>query len=617
MAYLVAVDTEITTFLGGVAPFDTLDADELSAVAAAGEAVHYADGDRILVQGTEASRWAWVIRSGAVELTDEGRVIDQLGAGEMFGHRSMITGDPVSLTVAACGDTLVYRFPDDVVRPVLARPAALRHLIMSVSGRYELRAREGVSDAEPSRRAVGEIVHGEPVVCAPETLVGDAARRMTEAGSSAALVDLGEEFGIVTDSDLRTRVLGAGLGPEVRLADVMTAPVRTVDADRPGADALVDLLDSGHHHLPVVDSRHTVVGVLTDSDLISSVARSPFQLRASIMGAADVAELRKAYGLLPGAVIALHEARVPAHAISGVITSAHDALTRRVIDLTIEEMEPPPAALTWFCLGSFARREAFPDSDQDNALAWDGPVGDAEQAAWMAEFATRVVGSIEAAGIPACSKGAIASKGLFARPLADWQRVAGSWLDDPDQEKALILVSLVVDGRAVWGEDAAAAPLRATFSKAKDRPRLLRLLDSFALSHKPPLGFRGSIVVEHDGEHRGMLDIKQSGLLPIVDLARSAAMAAGVSAASTDARLRAAEAGGVIPADDVAILSDAFELMTNLRMQHQVGQLRNGDAPDCYIDPDSLTPLVRTYLKEAFQAVSRVQKNVSNSMRSP
>jgi CBS domain-containing protein len=608
---------DITAFLSGVAPFDQLGPDELGELAAAAEVVEYQDAARILVQGTEASRWAWVVRSGAVELSDQGRVIDQLGPGEMFGQRSMITGDPVSLTVAASGDAVVIRLPGDAVRPVLARPAALRHLILSVSGRYELRAQEGITDAEPSRRPAGELVRGKPVVCDPDTPVGEAARRMTEAGSSAALVDLGGDFGIVTDSDLRTRVLGAGLGAEVPLADVMTAPVRTVDADRPGAEALVDLLESGMHHLPVVDSRHTVLGILTDSDLLAPVARSPFQLRASIASAADGAELGEAFGRLPRAVIALADARVPSQAISGVIASAHDALTRRVIELTIADMSSPPAAFTWFSLGSFARREAFPDSDQDNAIAWDGPVGDAEHAAWMADFASRVVGGIEAAGIPACDKGAIASKGLFARPVEDWERIARSWLDDPDQEKALILVSLVIDGRAVWGEGVAAGRLRATFSSARDRPRLLRLLDTFALSHKPPLGFRGGIVVQHDGEHQGTLDIKQSGLLPIVDLARSAAMAAGVAAASTPTRLRAAEASGVIPADDVAILTDAFDLVTGLRMQHQVQQLRRGVAPDCHIDPDSLTPLVRTYLKEAFQAVGRVQKSVSNAMRSP
>src|SRR5215831_16173922 len=171
-------DGNITAFLSGVAPFDQLGPDELGALAAAAEVVEFPDAARILVQGTEASRWAWVVRSGAVELSDQGRVIDQLGPGEMFGQRSMITGDPVSLTVAASGDAVVCRLPDEAVRPVLARPAALRHLILSVGGRYELRAREGISNAEPSRRPVGEIVRAEPVVCTPDTQVGDAARQM-------------------------------------------------------------------------------------------------------------------------------------------------------------------------------------------------------------------------------------------------------------------------------------------------------------------------------------------------------------------------------------------------------------------------------------------------------
>ena len=122
-------------------------------------------------------------------------------------------------------------------------------------------------------------------------------------------------------------------------------------------------------------------------------------------------------------------------------------------------------------------------------------------------------------------------------------------------------------------------------------------------------------MVEHDGEHRGTLNIKKGGLLPIVGLARSAALAAGVTGASTPARLTAAGAAGTIPAEEVAILRDAFDLMTDLRMQHQIRQLRVGKRPDNYLDPADLNPLVRTYLKDAFQAVSRVQKNLSATMK--
>jgi len=158
--------------------------------------------------------------------------------------------------------------------------------------------------------------------------------------------------------------------------------------------------------------------------------------------------------------------------------------------------------------------------------------------------------------------------------------------------------------------------MRAAFAEAQNRPRLLRLLEAFALADRPPTGFLRDIIVERNGEHRGTLDIKKGGLLPIVDLARSAAMAAGVAAASTPARLDAAEAAGTIPASDVAVLRDAFELVTDLRMQHQVQQLRRGEPPDNRIDPTQLTQLVRTYLKDAFRAVSRVQKGIATSMQS-
>ena len=128
--------------------------------------------------------------------------------------------------------------------------------------------------------------------------------------------------------------------------------------------------------------------------------------------------------------------------------------------------------------------------------------------------------------------------GSFARssPGSAWSR---SWIDDPTQEKALILVSVLVDSRPVWGIHTG-TPVADSFRLAPSNPALLRLLARFALSHRPPTGFFRGLVVESTGEHRGRLDLKQGGMLPIVDLARWAGIAAGVTSASTSERLRAA-----------------------------------------------------------------------------
>jgi CBS domain-containing protein len=88
-------------------------------------------------------------------------------------------------------------------------------------------------------------------------------------------------------------------------------------------------------------------------------------------------------------------------------------------------------------------------------------------------------------------------------------------------------------------------------------------------------------------------------------------MAAGVTSASTIERLRAAGAAGTLSAADASTLQDAFTLVNELRAEHQVGQLRVGAPPDDHVDPQALSPLMRTQLKEAFRAVSSVQRRLS------
>jgi CBS domain-containing protein len=122
-------------------------------------------------------------------------------------------------------------------------------------------------------------------------------------------------------------------------------------------------------------------------------------------------------------------------------------------------------------------------------------------------------------------------------------------------------------------------------------------------------------VVEHSGEHRGQLDLKHGGLVPIVDLARWAGMAAGVTSASTVERLAVAEQAGTLTPADAGTLRDAFSLIGGLRLEHQVNQLRNGAQPTDFVDPASLSGLTRTYLKEAFRAVASVQKRVLHELQ--
>ncbi len=607
---------EVVHFLAEHPPFDALEAGELERVAAAAEAEFHRAGATIFCQGAEPVSHLRVVRGGAVEIVFDGRVLDLLGEGELFGHSSMLSGLPTGFEARAGEDTVCYRIPADVAQEPLSRPAGLRFVARSLLDiRYEGGAAVATEPGvDPPLQPVGSLLRGVPVVCEPDTPIREAAELMTAAHVSAAVVNVGDSsLGILTDHDLRTRVVASGLTGDAPVSAAMSAPAYTCPPDRLGGDVLLDMLDRGFRHFPVVSATGTILGVIEEIDLVAAQTRSSFYLRRRIARAQTVDELIEASRELRPTVLAMHDAHVGAAEVAAVYSVVVDALTRRLLELSLAEIGEVGVEFAWLALGSQARREALPSSDVDSAIVWFGP-DDAAVKARLHALASTVVSQLEACGLRADEHGATASDPRFVRSLDSWQRAVRSWIDDPSQEKAVLLVSVLVDSRPVWGVHTG-TPVADTLRLAPSNPALLRLLARFALSHRPPTGFFRGLVVEPTGEHRGRLDLKQRGVLPIVDLARWAGIGAGVTSASTSERLRAAAGAGTLSETHARTLQDALTLITDLRVEHQVHQLRAGEEPDDFIDPATLTGLTRSYLREAFRAVASVQKRVAAELR--
>ncbi len=605
--------SDVADFLRAYPPFDALDPADVERAAAATEVEFFLAGTTIFAPSVQPVEHLRVVRTGAVEIVLGERVLDLLGPGELFGHASMLSGLPPGFAARAQEDTLCYRIPEEVARGVLARPESVGFIarsLLAMHGRFPTALTPRQPAPDPANQPVAALIREPPLLCSPTSTIREAAAKMAAVPTNAIAVELGGSLGILTDRDLRARVVAAGVSYEAPVSSVMSAPAYTVEPDRLGGDVLLEMLDRGVRHFPVVNAAGEVLGIVEAVDLLAVETLSSFYLRRAIARSRDVGELaRAAEGLRP-AVLALHEARVAATSVATIYSVVLDALTRRLLELTIAAAGEPPAEFSWLALGSQARREATPGSDADSAIVWYGDAPEELVRPYLHTLARGVADGLGVCGIRVDSHGATASDVLFVRSLASWQKLARDWIERPTREQALILVSVLVDSRPVWGVHSG-APVSDTFRTAQLQPELLHLLARFALAHRPPTGFLRGLVVEHDGEHRGRLDLKRGGLLPVVDLARWAGMAAGVTSASTLERLRAAGDAGTLPAADVQTLEDAFELFTELRLEHQVAQLREGLELDDHLDPSSLSALTRSYLKEAFRAVASVQKRVA------
>ena len=606
---------EVADFLGSRPPFDAVGADDLARVAAVTETETVPRGKTIFPQGAGPVEYLRMVRTGSVEVRHDGRVLDRLGPGEMFGQASMISGLPTGFEARAAEDTVCLRIPADVVRPLLARSDVLRFVARSIVSGPGVRPAPEPGPADLAQRPVATLVRTPPLLCRADEPIRAAAQRMTADGASAVLVRTGDRLGIMTDRDFRSRVVAAGVSPDAPVSAVMTEPAYTVSAGRLAGEVLLDMLERNVHHVPVLSAAGQVLGVVDDGDLMSAQARQPFLLRRAIARAASPAELAVAAAGLDPMIVALRDARVAADQVAAVRSVVLDALTRRLVELAVAAAGDPPAPFTWFVLGSVARREAVPSSDVESALAWqDVGVPDAQASEYVTRVAHTVEDGLRACGLRPDANGASATNPLFARSVTAWRAAARRLAADPTQEKALILVSLLTDSRPVWDSGRPGPPVADALWQARgdvDQSDLRRLLAQFALSFRPPTGFLRDFVVEHSGERRGQLDLKHGGIIPIVDLARWAGMGAGVASASTLERLAAAAAAGTLDSSEASTLTEAFGFISSLRLDHQVEQLRRGEAPDDFINPKQLNPLARSYLREAFRAVASVQAGVA------
>jgi CBS domain-containing protein len=617
---------DIAEFLGGRDPFSGLDEAALEALAAKTEVEFFPAGTTIVPQGRLSQGRIRVIRRGSVELVDRGTVVDLLGEGEMFGHPSVLSGLPAKNEARAREDTLCYSLPAEDVVPLLGRPSSLRFLTRSLLNRAGRSPGDEPVPPSPevAQQPAADLVRRPAVTCEPSTSLRDAARLMNAEEVSSVLVTLGgDDYGIVTDRDLRSGVVAGPLSPDDPVTRAMSTPVIGVGADQTGADVMLAMLDNDIRHVPVFSGRSEVLGVVVGIDLVAAETRSPFVLRRAIAAATTQRELTEAAGRLRSTVIALRRAELSAAQLSAVISAVADALVARMIELAIESQGPPPAEFCWMSLGSHGRREPVPSSDVDSGMAWrDAPDPDplsteaqrslatAGTGEYMRGIAASVADTVRVIGWRLDPHGVTASGAFSASSIEDWEHAIESWLAHPTDNRVLIATSILLDGRIVYGP-AKGLDVKELLFQTGDRQTLERWMLRLALVAKPPTGFMHDIVVEGSGEQKGTFDIKHGGLLPIVDLARYTALRANIRTTPTVERLRAAASEGVLERTEARILEEAFELFSALRIEHQVEQLEQGREPDDRIDPKQLDPLTRRYLRDAFREVSAVQRSLT------
>jgi CBS domain-containing protein len=461
---MLSLMEEIARFLGRHPPFDRLPAELLAQTAARVEIEFFPRGACILRQGGEPSRFLYLIVKGTVELRQAGgdgssELVETLNVGEAFGQLSLLSGTPHLWDAVAGEDVLAYLIPADQVErlqqqpgfeALLARRAGdrLRHAVVASAAGAPLDLLSVQASALSTRPLV---------TCAPDDTVVQAARQMRDQRVSSLIVE-GRPPGLVTATDLRDRVLAAGLDPDTPVRQVMTTPLHTMPTEASLGELLLAMVDRGVHHLPLTrDGR--VVGMVTDTDMLRHQSSHPLLIRRQLERATGPEGLAGYAREVTTAAARMVRAGSPAGDVTRFVASAHDALYVRAVRDAEVALGPPPCPYALLVLGSGARREPTLRTDQDHAIVLaDDPPPAAD--AWFAALAERVAATLEGCGLPRCPGDVLATNPARRVPLGAWQDQFARWMEQPEEEALLEaghLLRLPPTPRRSGGRAAAAA----------------------------------------------------------------------------------------------------------------------------------------------------------------
>ena len=625
--HLVAPEV-VVEFIKKIIPFNELDDATLYLVARHVKVDFFPSGTRLLTSGETEINHLYLIQQGGVKtyiVDDEGVVTlkDYRGVGSYIGALGIIRGTVANLNVETVEDTFCLLLPKVIFLELIKeQPGFAQYYLKSFSEKIvttaytELRrhkmTRRGDEDLYLFSMQVGDLVKPGVYMVSTEATIQQAAETMADARIGSLIIhepgNQEEIVGMITDRDLRNKVLARGMDYTRPVAEIMSSPVTTILSRAICFDALLKMMSSSIHHLPV-ERKGKIIGVITSHDIMLLQGNSPYSLFKEIGKQKEIKGLYPLSQKIPEMIRNLIKEGAKSGNISRMISILNDHILDRLLTLLEKELGDPPLAYCWLLMGSEGRREQTFKTDQDNGIIYANPKNKEEREAahtYFEIFARKAIDHLVKCGYPLCPGEIMAVNPKWCQPISVWKEYFSKWVAAPDPTQ-LLNVTIFFDFRPGYGKSSLADELRRHLSAISKRQEIYLLhLARECRDRRAPISFFNNFIVAKNGEHKDALDIKQQGLTPFVNFARVLALRHGVRETNTLARLRVLFLEKVISEKLWAMTTDAYEIQMQLRLIHQLHQLEAGVLPDNYINPAELSELEKRMLKDSFAVIERL-----------
>ena len=414
--------------------------------------------------------------------------------------------------------------------------------------------------------------------------------------------------GIVTDQDLRQRVLSGENGIHSPVTDIMSSPVVTAPVGIMFFEAFRLMRDHSIRQLVITDDEKRPVGLLTEKKLIEVQSTNAAAFMEELMKAETLEELRDCYLRLVFSVRTLVLSGSKAAYIINLVSKTAEVITHKLIEKGFEKYGPPSCNFAFLVLGSEGRGEQTLLTDQDNAIIFaDVPDNSLEVCrSYFLKLGSYISESLNYIGYAYCRGGVMASNPKWVKSRSEWHYQVMSWFagESPDR---LLDLNILFDFRFIYGDGKLGKDLRRIIWDAVNRyPGFLREVAAAVSVFKPPLTVLGRIQVKHTENDDEVFDIKKA-LGPLIIYARTMALREKIEVTSTTERLLKMKERELISEHQYRNYLQAFDFLTQLRFQNQVRKIEDGEELDNLVYIEDLTEVEIISIRRIFRQIASAQ----------
>lgn len=626
------ISHRVADFLKGFPPFSFLHQKDLEKLSEQISIV-YKDKDAVIFAENEKTHDSfYVVHKGAVALkkSQKNAVLDMCDEGDIFGLRPLLAQENYIMEAVAYEETILYAIHIAVFKPYALENRTVGNFLIES---YASNTRNPYSDIHKDKLYGDDLVHEnhhaerdsfdlQPikyskkiVTCGPSTTARDIAKIMTKKKVGAILiVDEMLPIGIITDKDLRNKIVTGDYSILTTAETIMTKPVITYPKKMTVTEAQMAMMKSNISYLCLTKDGTTntkAVGILSKHDVMVALGNNPAVLIKALKRAKKAKEIKPIRARIMQLLQGYLDQNIPMTLISKIITELNEACTTRVIEISLEKMSsPPPVKFAWLALGSQGRSEQMLHTDQDNAIVYENvsDVFKEETRVYFLKFAALVNKGLFEIGYDYCPAEMMASNPKWCMSLEEWKSQVHHWITNPGKNEVL-LSFIFFDYSLTYGDAVIVDELsQSIFENVKANPIFYVHLVSGALQSPSPTGFFRQFLVEQDGANKDHFDIKRRALMPLTDAARVLILSHSVKSISNTAE-RFEKLAELEPNNRELYLSCSYSFKALLKFRTKQGLLHHDSGQ--FIALESLSKMEKIKLKRTFKTIKELQELIS------